>query len=138
MTELPGTVRLAARSQSPYESQIGFSRAIRVGDIIAVSGTAPLGPDGRTVGLGDAAVQARRCFVIIREALEQLGAGLRDVVRTRVLLTNIDHWREVAAVHAEFFREPHPACTFVQVHRFVEPHWLVEIEADAVAPPARD
>ena len=109
-----------------------MSRAVRVGGIIAVSGTAPLGPNGGTIGKGDPAAQARRCLEIISQALERAGASLDHVVRTRTLLTRIDDWQPVAAVHGEFFGSIRPANTVVQVSRFIDPDWLVEIEADAV------
>jgi enamine deaminase RidA (YjgF/YER057c/UK114 family) len=111
---------------------MGISRAIRAGQFIAVTGTAPLGPDGKTVGIGDPAAQARRCFEIIRRALEGLGASLSDVVRTRILLTRIEDWEAVAQVHEEIFREIRPATTVMQVSRFIDPNWLLEIEVDAV------
>jgi enamine deaminase RidA (YjgF/YER057c/UK114 family) len=117
---------------SPFESIIGISRAIRAGQVIAVTGTAPLGSDGQTVGIGDPAAQARRCLEIIREALEELGAELRHVIRTRTLLTRIDDWEAVAGVHGEFFRDIRPANTVMEVSRFIDPDWLVEFEADAV------
>jgi enamine deaminase RidA (YjgF/YER057c/UK114 family) len=117
---------------SPYEPIIGISRAVRIGNIIAVSGTAPLGPDGKTVGAGDPAAQARRCFEISRLALEQLGATLGDVIRTRILLARIEDWRAVAEVHGEFFREVRPVNTIMQVGRFIDPDWLIETEVDAV------
>jgi enamine deaminase RidA (YjgF/YER057c/UK114 family) len=100
--------------------------------MVAVSGTAPLGPDGRTVGRGDPAVQARRCLEIIREALERAGASLEQVVRTRTLLTRIEDWQAVAAVHGEFFGAIRPANTIMQISRFIDPDWLVEFEVDAV------
>jgi enamine deaminase RidA (YjgF/YER057c/UK114 family) len=127
-------MRKLVSSGSPFEPKIGISRAVRVGPIIAVSGTAPLGPDGRTVGIGDPAAQARRCLEIIATALEAAGATLRDVVRTRILLTRIDDWQAVAAVHGEFFREIRPVNTIVAVSCFIDPDWLLEIEADAVVP----
>jgi enamine deaminase RidA (YjgF/YER057c/UK114 family) len=99
---------------------------------VTVSGTAPLGPDGRTVSPGDAGGQARRCLEIIAAALDKAGASLADVVRTRTLLTRIDDWQAVAQVHGEFFREIRPANTIMQVVRFIDPEWLVEMEADAV------
>lgn len=117
---------------SPYEPKVGISRAIRAGRLIAVSGTAPLGPDGKTVHIGDPASQARRCLEIIRTAIEGLGGQLSDVVRTRVLLTRIEDWESVALVHGEFFKETRPANTIMQIGRFIDPDWLVEIEADAV------
>jgi enamine deaminase RidA (YjgF/YER057c/UK114 family) len=127
--------RQSVSSGSPYEPVIGISRAVRIGQTIAVSGTAPIGPDGKSVGAGDPAAQARRCFEIARQALEKLGASLDDVIRTRVFLTRIEDWKAVAEVHGECFRGVRPASTFVQVARFVDPEWLVEIEVDAVAPP---
>jgi enamine deaminase RidA (YjgF/YER057c/UK114 family) len=126
--------RQSVSSGSPYEPVIGISRAVRVGQAIAVSGTAPIGPDGKTVGVGDPAAQARRCFEIARQALEKLGASLDDVIRTRVYLTRIEDWKVVAEVHGECFRGVRPASTFVQVSRFVDAAWLVEVEVDAVAP----
>jgi len=117
---------------SPYEPKVGISRAVRAATIVTVAGTAPLGPDGRTVGHGDAAAQARRCLDIIAAALQSAGASLRHVVRTRILLTRIDDWQTVAAVHGEFFRDIRPVNTIMQVVRFIDADWLVEIEADAV------
>jgi enamine deaminase RidA (YjgF/YER057c/UK114 family) len=125
-------MRKLISSGSPYEPQVGISRAVRAGPIVTVAGTAPLAPDGHTVGRGDPAAQARRCFEIIAAALEAAGASLRHVVRTRILLTRIDDWQVVAAVHGEFFRDIRPVNTIMQVSRFIDPEWLVEIEADAV------
>ena len=125
-------MRKLISSGSPYEPKVGISRAVRVGNVIAVSGTAPLGSDGRTVGIGDAGVQARRCFEIIAGALEKAGASLRQVVRTRTLLLRIEDWEAVAAVHGEFFGQIRPANTIMQVSRFIDPDWLVEFEADAI------
>ena len=119
-------------SGSPYEPRLGISRAVRSGRIIAVAGTAPIGPDGQTVGKGDPAAQAQRCIEIIRNALEQSGANLSDVIRTRILLTRIEDWERVGLVHGEFFGAIRPANTVMQVTRFIDPEWLVEIEADAV------
>jgi len=96
-----------------------------------VSGTAPLGPDGRTVGKGDPAAQARRCLEIVRDALQRAGVPLEQVVRTRILLTRIEDWQAVAAVHGEFFGAIRPANTVMAVTSFADPDWLVEIEADA-------
>jgi len=124
--------RRTASSGSPFERTIGFSRAVRDGHIIALSGTAPLAPDGTTVGPGDPAAQARRCFEIIRDALQQVGADLTHVIRTRVFLKRIQDWEAVAAVHGEFFRDVRPASTIVQVTGFIDPAWLIEVEADAV------
>ena len=119
-------------SGSPYEPKIGISRAVRVGAIITVAGTAPIGVDGQTVGRGDPAAQARRCLEIIAAALSKAGASMNHVVRTRILLTRIEDWQAVAAVHGELFRDIRPVNTIMQVSRFIDPDWLVEIEADAV------
>jgi enamine deaminase RidA (YjgF/YER057c/UK114 family) len=119
-------------SGSPFEAAFGFSRAVRVGNQLWVAGTAPIGPDGKTVGVGDAAAQARQCFAIIRAALEAAQGSLASVVRTRVLLTRIEDWSVVAAVHGELFVGIRPACTVMQVSRFIDPEWLVELEVDAV------
>jgi enamine deaminase RidA (YjgF/YER057c/UK114 family) len=124
-------MRTLISSGSPYEPKVGISRAVRVGSIIAVSGTAPL-LDGKTVGKGDAAAQARRCLDIIKEALERGGSSLEQVVRTRTLLTRIEDWQAVAAVHGEYFGAIRPANTIMQVTRFIDPDWLIEFEADAV------
>ena len=117
---------------SPFEPKVGISRAVRAGNLIAVTGTAPLSPDGKTVAKGDAAGQARRCLEIIQSAIEGLGGRLTDVTRTRILLTQIEDWERVAAVHGEFFGSIRPANTILQVVRFIDADWLVEIEADAV------
>ena len=124
--------RRRVSSGSPYESIIGISRAVRAGSFISVAGTAPLDAEGRTVGVGDAGAQARHCFEIVARALEESGAGLADVVRTRILLTRIEDWEAVARVHGEFFGDVRPANTVMQVSRFIDPDWLVEVEADAV------
>lgn len=119
-------------SGSPFEKPIGFSRAVRVGDLIAVSGTAPIAPGGGTAYLGDLYRQTRACLEIIQAAVEKAGGGLGDVIRTRIMLTDVDNWREAARAHGEFFGAIRPASTFVEVSRFIDRDWLVEIEADAV------
>jgi enamine deaminase RidA (YjgF/YER057c/UK114 family) len=119
-------------SGSPYEPILGLSRAVRIGNVIAVAGTAPIGADGATAAPGDAAGQARRCFEIIETALGKLDAGFADVIRTRILLRHIEDWQAVARVHGEIFKDIRPANTVMQVGRFVDPEWLVEIEVDAV------
>jgi len=117
---------------SPFEPKVGISRAVRSGSVIAGTGTAPLVSDSKTVAKGNAAAQARRCFEIVQSAIEGLGGKLSDVLRTRILLTRIEDWEEVAAVHGEFFGSIRPANTIMQVVRFIDPDWLVEIEADAI------
>ena len=119
-------------SGSPYEGPTGFSRARRLGNLIAVAGTAPIAPDGSPAHPGDAYRQALRCLEIIERALLELGARRENVIRTRVYLTDSSRWREAARAHSEYFGEIRPACTFVEVKGLLEPEWLVEIEADAV------
>ncbi len=119
-------------SSSPYAPIVGFSRAVRVGNMIAVGGTAPIDQQGKTVGVGDPAAQTRCCLETIRLALEEAGASLNDVVRTRMLLTRIEDWAEVAKVRGEYFAEIRPVDTVVEVSRFINPEWLIEIEADAI------
>ena len=116
---IPGT--------SPYETVIGFSRAVRAGETVYVSGTGPVGAD-----LADAATQTRHILEIIRGSLEKAGARLEDVVRTRMYLTNADDWEAVGKAHGEFFGTIRPAATMVVVAKLLDPTWRVEIEADAV------
>ncbi len=117
---------------NPMEAVVGFSRAVRVGPFISIGGTAPVGQDGKTVGVGDVAAQTRQCIEIIKAALESAGSGLQDVVRTRVILTDIDTWQDAIDVRKEYFRDVRPVDTIMAIDRFVNPEWLVEIEADAV------
>ena len=117
---------------NPMEAVVGFSRAVRVGPYISVGGTAPVGPDGKTVGVGDVAAQTRQCIEIIKTSLELAGSGLQDVVRTRIILTNIDDWKAAIDVRKEYFSEVRPVDTIMAIDRFVNPEWLIEIEADAV------
>lgn len=117
---------------NPMEEIVGFSRAVRVGDFIAVGGTAPVDAAGKTVGIGDVRAQTRQCFEIIKRALEDAGSGLQDIVRTRVILTDIDTWRDAIEARKEYCRESRPVDTIMAVSRFVNPEWLVEIEVDAV------
>jgi enamine deaminase RidA (YjgF/YER057c/UK114 family) len=105
---------------------------VRVGAHVFVSGTAPIAPDGGTVDEGDLAAQTRRCLDLSTEALVAVGARLEDVVRTRIMLTDIARWREAAQVHGEYFAAIRPASTFVEVSRFIDPGWLVETEVDAI------
>lgn len=120
------------KSGSPLEPIIGFSRAVRIGQHVAVGGTAPIGPDGKCAGVGDVAVQTRRCFDIIAKALSEAGASFADVTRTRIMLTRIDDWSDVAKIHGEVFGAIRPVTTVVEVKSFVDPDWLIEIEVDAI------
>ena len=123
--------RLRVSSGSKYEPIIGFSRAVRSGNIIAVGGTTA-GSGGQPVAIGDPATQTRAIIEIIAKALEDAGAGLQHVIRTRIYLVDIAHWEEVGRVHGEFFGEIRPASSILEVSRFISPDWLVEIEADAI------
>ncbi|MCM8568590.1 RidA family protein [Gramella jeungdoensis] len=117
---------------NPLEDIIGFSRAVKVGSFISVGGTAPVDENGKTVGIGDVKAQTRKCIEIIKAALEQAGSGLEDVVRTRIILTDIDDWKSVIEVRSGYFKKIKPVDTIMQVSRFVNPEWLIEIEADAI------
>lgn len=117
-------------SGSPMEKPIGFSRASRIGNLISVAGTAPIKADGSTACIGDVYGQTHCCLDIIRKAIEEAGGALKDVIRTRVMLTDISRWEEAAKAHGEFFADIRPACTFVEVSRFINEDWLVELEAD--------
>ena len=119
-------------SGAPWEPIVGYSRAVRCGSFISVSGSAAVGPDGKLVGEGDPYAQAVRCIDIIREALQAAGAGLQDVIRTRMYVTDIEQWAEISRAHQEAFGDVMPATSMVQVSRLIDPKMLVEIEADAV------
>jgi enamine deaminase RidA (YjgF/YER057c/UK114 family) len=119
-------------SGSPFEKPIGFSRAARVGNIIAVSRTAPVAADGSTAFPGDVYRQTKRCLKIIQTAIEAADGRIEDVIRTRIMMTDISQWEEAAKAHGEMFGEIRPACTFVEVSRFIKEDWLVELEADCV------
>ena len=129
------TKRVLVSSGSPYEPVIGFSRAVRIGKIVAVGGTTA-GSGGKPVAIGDPAAQTRAIIEVIEKALADAGASLKDVVRTRIYLTDISHWEAVGRAHGEFFADIRPANSMFQVTAFVRPEWLVEIEADAVIPEA--
>jgi len=119
------------RSGAPWEARVGYCRAIRAGNQVMVSGTAPVGEDGRTVAPGDAYRQARRCIEIIDKALKTLGADLSDVVRTRMYVTDISRWEEYGRAHAEAYGASPPATAMVEVARLIDAAMLIEIEADA-------
>jgi len=126
--------RLLVTSGSPYEPIIGFSRAVRVGNIVAVGGTTA-GSGGQPVAVGDPGAQTQAILEIIAKALSDAGARLEDVIRTRIYLTDIAHWEAVGRVHGEMFGSIRPAASILQVTGFINPDWLVEIEADAVVRP---
>ena len=119
-------------SGSPFEPRIGFSRAVRVGPYVAVSGTAPIAPDGCVAAPGDVYGQTKRCFEIIEQAIKSAGLTLQNVIRTRVMLTDISRWEEAARAHGEIFGAVRPASTFVEVKGLINKGWLVEIEADCI------
>jgi enamine deaminase RidA (YjgF/YER057c/UK114 family) len=121
--------RILVSSGSPYEPQIGLSRAVRIGPWISVAGTAPL-RDGVTVHPGDVYAQTQQCLAIMLAAIAEAGGSIDMVVRTRVMLTDISRWQDAARAHGEVFGRVRPACTFVEVSRFIDPEWLVETEAD--------
>jgi reactive intermediate/imine deaminase len=124
--------RRRVSSVSPYEDIIGFSRAVRVGDLVFVSGTVAWGPDGKLVGKGNVYAQATQTIKNIEAYLQQAGASLKDVVRTRIYLTDMARWQEVARAHREAFADVRPASSLLEISRLAEPEMLVEIEAVAV------
>lgn len=126
-------MRKRISSGSPLEPRIGFSRAVRIGPFVAVAGTAPIAPDGSVASPGNVYGQTKRCLEILMQAIEEAGLTAESVIRTRVMLVDITQWEEAARAHGEVFGSVRPACTFVQVSRFIDPGWLVELEADCVA-----
>lgn len=117
---------------SPYEAIVGFSRAVKIGPFVTVGGTVATGDDGKIVGGDDMYAQAVQALKNIERALTAAGAGLGDVVRTRMFITDVSRWQEVARAHGEVFRDIRPAATMLQVVAMVSPEMLVEIEADAI------
>ena len=119
-------------SGSPFEPIIGFSRAVRVGPHIAVSGTAPIAPGGGVACPGDLYGQTLRCLEIIEKAIVEAGGKREHVIRTRIYLKDMQGWENAGRAHGEFFRDIRPASTMIQIVQAIDPAWLVEIEADAI------
>jgi len=126
-------MRKLSSSGSPLEKSIGFSRACKVGPIIAVAGTASLSDHGKTIHKEDTYGQTKRCLELSINAIEELGGSIEGIVRTRIMLKDIKDWELSAKAHGEIFSEIKPACTFVEVKGFINPDWLVETEVDCVA-----
>jgi len=124
--------RINYSSGSKWEDIVGYSRAVKVGDLLEVAGTVASGPDGKVVGKGDAYVQTKFIYTKIEEVLKRAGASMKDVVRVRLFVTDISRWQEYGKAHSEFFKDIKPCTTMVEVNALIEPDYLTEIEATAV------